>query len=216
MAAQANFDKVAKLYRWAEYIALGTVLERARSAFLPDLQDRQQAFVLGDGDGRFLAALLQQNERIHAIAVDSSAKMLQLLRRRCSAASPTADARFWTIHASAMHITPPPSTDLVVSHFFFDCLSPLQLEALTKSIAASVQPGTLWLVSDFGLPANPMLRPFAAAYIKALYLAFRTLNCLSVTHMPNISAALTAAGFTCVTRKTFLFGLVYTEIWQLQ
>jgi len=216
MAAQPNFDKVAKLYRWAEYLALGPVLQRARTALLPQLQNRRQAFVLGDGDGRFLATLLQQNPEIHAIAVDSSARMLQLLRLRCSAASPTADARFWTIHASAMHITPPPSTDLIVSHFFLDCLTQLQLDALTQSLAAQVQPGTLWLVSDFGFPTNPALRPFAALYIRALYLAFNVLNCLRVTRLPNIPQTLSAAGFKRITRKTFLFGLIYTEIWQLQ
>ena len=210
---QPNFDRVARLYRWAEYLTLGPLLLRARNHFLPQLPPRHRALILGDGDGRALARLLAQQPHLHALAVDTSAAMLHLLRQRCH---PYAD-RLQTLHASALapdlftHLATP---DLITTHFFLDCLTQPQLDTLTRRIAAHTTPGTLWLISDFGPPHPRLLRPLATLYIGSLYVAFRILTGLRVTHLPNPQASLHAAGFHRIARHDILFGLIYTEIWQ--
>lgn len=205
-----NFDPVARIYRYAEYLALGPLLQRTRTHFLPQLTPRHRALVLGDGDGRFLSQLLTQQPHLQALAVDTSANMLHLLRQRCQ---PHVN-RLETLQASALTITPPRDTDLITTHFFLDCLTQPELNTLTQTIAAQTAPGTLWLLSDFGPPHPRLLRPFAALYIRALYLAFRILTGLRVTHLPNPQSALTAAGFRRIARHDLLHGLLYTEIWQ--
>jgi len=211
-----NFDRVARIYRWSEYLALGTLLEQTREHFLPQLLDRRQALVLGDGDGRFLAKLLQQNSRLQAVAVDTSTVMLKLLAGRCHRATSSGTTRLQTSHSSALTVTPAKNTDLIVTHFFLDCLKQTELDALTERLAAQVNRGTLWLVSDFALPQTRFLRPFAALYIRALYLAFRLLTGLRVTHLPNANGALQRAGFERTARHERLFGFLYTEIWRRQ
>ena len=205
-----NFDPVARIYRYAEYLALGPLLQRTRTHFLPQLTPRHRALVLGDGDGRFLSQLLTQQPHLQALAVDTSANMLHLLRQRCQ---PHVN-RLETLQASALTITPPRDTDLITTHFFLDCLTQPELNTLTQTIAAQTAPGTLWLLSDFGPPHPRLLRPFAALYIRALYLAFRILTGLRVTHLPNPQSALTAAGFDRIARHDLLHGLLYTEIWK--
>ena len=209
--AAPNFDHVARIYRFAEYLSLGPLLQRTRTHFLRELPHRHQALILGDGDGRFLARLLARRSHLSALAVDTSATMLHLLRHRCQ---PYIE-RVRTLQASALTITPPPGTDLIVTHFFLDCLTQPELTTLTQNIAALTAPGTLWLLSDFAIPPNPILRPFAALHIRSLYFAFRILTGLRVTHLPDPQSALTSAGFTRTARHEFLFGLLYTEIWQL-
>jgi ubiquinone/menaquinone biosynthesis C-methylase UbiE len=205
-----NFDRVARIYRYAEYLTLGPLLQRTRTHFLPQLPPRHRALVLGDGDGRFLSQLLTQQPHLQALAVDTSATMLHLLRQRCK---PHIN-RLETLQASALTITPPRDTDLITTHFFLDCLTQPELNTLTQTIADHTAPGTLWLLSDFGPPHLRLLRPFAALYIRALYLAFRILTGLRVTHLPNPQSALTAAGFHRIARHDLLHGLLYTEIWQ--
>jgi hypothetical protein len=207
-----NFDRVASIYRWAEYLSLGPILERTREHFLPQLADRHRALVLGDGDGRFLARLLHQNPTLQALAVDTSAAMLHLLTQRCHFAS----ARLETLQASALHIDAPPATDLIVTHFFLDCLTQPEVDRLTHHLAAQVAPGTLWLLSDFALPPNPLLRPLAALYIRGLYLAFALLTGLRISRLPDPQSALTNAGFKLLARHQRLSGLLYTELWQRQ
>jgi len=246
---QPNFDRVARIYRWAEYAALGPILQRTRTHFLPQLTGCRNAFILGDGDGRFLACLLNPAtnqipqrlatnqapqgfslgshrpatdrasapgvclpapaSELQALAVDTSSTMLQLLRTRCRN-SP----RLQTLQTSALDAPIPQATDLIVTHFFLDCLTQPQVDALTHRLAASTQPGTLWLLSDFAIPPNRLLNPFARLYIRALYLAFRILTNLRVTHLPHPQSALTQAGFTRIARHQRLFGLIYTEIWR--
>ncbi len=208
---QPNFDPVARIYRFAEYLALGPLLQRTRTHFLHDLPPRHQALLLGDGDGRFLARLLAQQPNLRAVAVDTSATMLHLLRHRCH---PYAN-RLQTLQTSALNITPAPNIDLIVTHFFLDCLTQPELTTLTQNIAAITAPGTLWLLSDFAIPPHPLLRPFAALYIRLLYLAFRILTGLRVTHLPDPQSSLASAGFTRIARHELLSGLLYTEIWQL-
>ena len=200
-----NFDPVARLYRYAEYLTLGPLLQRTRTHFLPQLTHVRRALLLGDGDGRFLAKLLQQNPTLQATAVDCSAQMLALLRTRCHAE---------TIHTNALTYTPGPDTDLIVTHFFLDCFTQPEINALAHRLAASTRPGTLWLLSDFRIPNNP-LRPVARAYISSLYFAFRLLTNLRVTHLPDPGAALTAAGFKRIAHHQTLGGILYTELWQL-
>jgi hypothetical protein len=107
------------------------------------------------------------------------------------------------------------TSDLIVTHFFLDCLTQPEVDTLTRNIAAHTAPGTLWLLSDFAIPQRALLRPLAALYIRFLYLAFRVLTSLRVTHLPDPQSALASAGFTRIARHELLCGLLYTEIWQL-
>jgi hypothetical protein len=206
---EPNFDPVARLYRWAEYLSLGPLLQRTRTHLLPQLTDRCSTFVLGDGDGRFLARLLAQNPLLQALAVDTSATMLQLLQRRCSFAG----ARLSVQQASALTATPRRDTDLIVTHFFLDCLTQAEVDELTQRLSAQAQPGTLWLLSDFYVPSGAV-GPMARLYIRTLYLAFRLLTGLRVKSLPDPQVSLARAGFIAIDRHERLFGMIYTELWK--
>jgi ubiquinone/menaquinone biosynthesis C-methylase UbiE len=209
---EPDFDRIARMYRWAEYLTLGPLLQRIRVHHLGVLLQSRQAFILGDGDGRFLARLLERNPRLHATAVDTSAAMLKLLRNRCD----FADDRLRTKQASALSVDAPPNTDLVVTHFLLDCFTQPEVDALVQRMSAQLAPGALWLVSDFAIPPKPLLRTVAGLYIRSLYFAFRVLTGLRTTRLPNPQSALTQAGFARTARQERLFGLVYTEVWQLR
>ena len=212
--AQPNFDRVAAIYRWAEYLSLGPLLQRTRIHFLNQLNNPRHALVLGDGDGRFLEQLLLRYLDCNALAVDISAAMLDRLRHRSLHSVPNAATRLTTLQRSALDLDAPPNTDLIVTHFILDCFTQSEVDALTQRLAAQLAPGALWLVSDFTLPANPLVRPFARLYIASLYAAFRLLTGLQVRHLPDTQSALHRAGMRRIARRTLLFGLLYTELWQ--
>ena len=214
--AQPNFDRIATIYRWAEYPSLGPLLQRTRTRLLDQLGNPRHALVLGDGDGRFLEQLLLRYPQCTAVAVDISAAMLDKLRRRCLRSVPNASARLTTLQRSALEIEIPPDPerkpDLVVTHFLLDCFSQPDVDLLVASIASQLAPGALWLVSDFALPANALVRPFARLYIASLYAAFRLLTGLRVRQLPDPQSALHRAGMRRITRRTLLGGLLYTEL----
>jgi len=209
MSSQPDFNRIAKPYRWLEFLTLGRALERCRLHFLPELAASRNALVLGDGDGRFLAALLAANPHLNADAVDSSAAMLQLLSQRCCANT----NRLHAHHANALAFTPTQRPDLIVTHFFLDCLTQPELDALALRLAKCALPNTLWLVSDFRIPTGPMRLP-ARILVRALYLAFRVLTGLRTTSLPDHGTALTAAGFARIAHHHSLAGLLTTELWE--
>ena len=183
--------------------------------FLPQLTDRTHALVLGDGDGRFLAALLQQNPTLTSDAVDTSAPMLKLLRLRCERIAPNASSRLKVHQADALNYlsaAPPRTYDLVVTHFFLDCLTQNEVDALATNVSARVIPEAVWLISDFRVPPGVMRLP-AQLIVRSLYLAFRMTTGLRTRQLPDHSLAVTQAGFTCIAQSLSLFGILTTELW---
>jgi SAM-dependent methyltransferase len=212
-----NFDPIARPYRWLEYLTLGLTLQHCRLHHLPNLLQQKNALILGDGDGRFLSRLLATNPSLRVDAVDTSETMLQLLRSRCEAAAPNPTTQLNTHQTDALTFsTPNPEKyDLVVTHFFLDCLTQPDLEALISRTAPTLTPKALWLLSDFRIPPGPMSLP-AKIFVRTLYFAFRLLTGLRTTHLPDHSTALTNAGLTRISFHHSLAGLLTTELWQLR
>ena len=206
-ANSPNFDRIARAYRWLEYLTLGPILERTRLEHLPALAQARHALILGDGDGRFTAALLARYPALCAEAVDLSPRMLTLLHRR--AAGP----RLRLHQADVRAFRPQQPPDLIVTHFLLDCLTQPEVDHLTTRLAASLSPGGLWLISEFRIP-NGLLHWPARIYVRLLYLAFRILTGLRVTRLPDHARALSYAGLHLVRSRTRLLGLLTTELWQ--
>jgi ubiquinone/menaquinone biosynthesis C-methylase UbiE len=211
--APANFNPVARPYRWMEYLTFGRSLERCRTHFLPQFANRRSALVLGDGDGRFLARLLAANPSLHADAVDTSANMLHLLTHRAQAVSPHIQTCLRTHQTSALTFTPDRTYDLIVTHFFIDCLTQSEVDTLAQRLARFARPDTVWLFSDFRIPAGAMHWP-ARALVRLLYLGFRILTGLRTAVLPDHAAALGTAGFTRSAHHYSLAGLLTSEIWE--
>jgi hypothetical protein len=72
MSEAPNFDRIAKPYRWLEYLTFGKALQNVRLHHLPALLHCRNALILGDGDGRFTAALLAANPPITVRAIDTN------------------------------------------------------------------------------------------------------------------------------------------------
>ena len=209
-APAANFDRLARLYRWMELLTFGLWLERCRSTSLAQLANCRRALVLGDGDGRFTARLLGVNPHVEVDAVDSSPAMLRALLRRTRSHA----ARVRTHCADARGWQPPhQSYDLVVTHFFLDCLSTEEIHSLAHRVRRAVCPAAMWVVSEFAIPESRFGRLVAQPVVWLLYRAFGLLTGLTVRSLPNHRAALGAAGFRLNNRREWLLGLLISETW---
>ncbi len=209
--APPNFDLIASAYRWMEYLSLGNLLERTRFRPLEagSLDDSRSALVLGDGDGRFTARLLRSNPGLRVTAVDASAGMLRLLHRRCAPFR----HRLSVQQCDARAFLPESRFDLVVTHFFLDCLSDREVHELVERIAPALEPGAQWVVSEFAVP-DGWFKWLAWAFVRGLYLAFRLLTGLRVTRLPRYAVALEEFGFRRLSAKKLLGGVLVSEVWQ--
>lgn len=206
-----GFDKLARPYRWMEYLSFGPLLWRTRIAFLPEMKHARHALMLGDGDGRFSAALLRSNRNVRVCAVDASGAMLMRLQQRVEAQGDA--SRLTVLHADATDALPDGSFDLVCTHFFLDCLHDAQCAALARAVVERMTPGAIWAVSEFAVPATNA-RWFACVLVGALYRLFAALTGLRVQRLPDYATALGNAGFSCDATKTALGGILRAELWR--
>ena len=207
-----NFDPVARLYRWLEYLSFGPWLARCRSAQLAHLTGARHALLLGDGDGRFLLQLLAVNSGLRADVVDSSRSMLTILDRRVRQSG---GENICPHLADALQWEPRGHYDLIVSHFFLDCFFPHQLEQLFDRVLPHAQPGAQWVVSEFAVPRNPLTAFLARGIIAALYRVFGLLTGLPVRALPDYAGCMVRRGLVLSHERRFLAGLLRSELWTL-
>lgn len=205
-----DFDRLAHLYRWMEWLTFGPFLHRCRCAFLPSLTARRHALVLGDGDGRFTASLLRSNSAIEVDAVDASEAMLHQLSSRVPSA-----ASIHTHHVDARAFAPPHRDfDLIATHFFLDCLTTDEVGDLASRLCRQSAPDAIWVVSEFAIPPNLYGRALARPLIRALYLAFALLTKLRVRKLPDHHTALIGSGWCLLEQRQSLGGLLVSQMYR--
>jgi ubiquinone/menaquinone biosynthesis C-methylase UbiE len=209
----ANFDRVARPYRWLEYMSFGPCLERCRDAQLAHLTGARRALLLGDGDGRFLARLLAANPTVTADVVDSSQSMLTILEQRIRSSGPQARRRICLHRADALEWNLSGSYDLIVSHFFLDCFFPCQLEQLFDRVLPHALPGARWVISEFAIPRNPLAAYLARGIIGLLYRAFGLLAGLPVRALPEYASPMLSRGLVLSHNRRYLGGLLCSQVW---
>jgi cyclopropane fatty-acyl-phospholipid synthase-like methyltransferase len=209
-----DFDRIAHAYRWLEYLSFGPLLQRCRTEHLEKLMSARRALVLGDGDGRFTSKLLATNGHITIDAVDASAAMLSLLREKACAQN--AQSRVTLQQRDIRCFSPQGKYDVIISHFFLDCLSNAELRALIRRVKPCLASEALWVVSEFAVPPAPWHNRLATLLISSLYFAFGWLTGLGTRHLPDYATILTAEGFVLNKERQRLGGVLVSQLWQLE
>jgi SAM-dependent methyltransferase len=200
----ANFDGLARAYRWLETIAFGGALARARFAHIDRLAGCRNILLLGDGDGRFLARLSASGATIRSI--DASAEMLRLAAARLS---PEARSRVTFECADALAADLPPNTyDGVATLFFLDCFTEVETADLVAKISRALTPSATWLFADFAVPERGASRIAARAVTSALYMFFRWRTGIAARRLPDSENEIRRAGFAPAAASTFVSGLL--------
>lgn len=203
-----NADRIARIYQWLEYAAFGGLLQKCRTQFLDRCAGAQRALVIGDGDGRFTAELVRRYPGLAVESVDASAEMIRLAARRIGGAAKL-------LHADARRMEPAGSFDLVATHFFLDCLTQTEADALIRRLARHLHPGALWIVSEFHIPSAGWRRMRARAWIATMYRFFRFTTGLQVHEIPDYEAAFAAAGLTMLEEREQSQGMLRCTLWRL-
>jgi SAM-dependent methyltransferase len=211
-ASAPNFNHLAGIYRWLEYLTFGPFLWRCRVHFLPELAHCRRALILGDGDGRFTAHLLRENPHLEVTAIDGSPRMIESLRRTSASnavrlATEVADLRTWKPADLAEY-------DLVVTHFSLDCLTSREVRDLANRLTPAIVPNALWLVSEFAIPPTVFGRTVAAPLVWLLYRAFRLIANLRQRSLPDHGVALAECGWSLHLENTYLKGLLLSQLWR--
>jgi ubiquinone/menaquinone biosynthesis C-methylase UbiE len=204
-----NCDGIARWYRWIEYAAFGGALMRRRLAFLSEVADARRALVVGEGDGRFLVKLVEQNRNAAIEYLDLSPRMLELARRRVGEAPVV-------YHQGDARTVPVPDAtfDLIVTHFFLDCFDDTGAAEVVSRLASAATPNARWLISEFRQPTHGLPGMWASLWLAAMYRFFGITTGLRTRKLTNHRPLLEAQGFRLVREETAWVGLLGSELWQ--
>ena len=210
-----NCDRLARSYRWLEYLRYGKALERCRLAMLPEIAHARKALLVGDGDGRFLSTFLLHNDSVALDAIDLSYRMVEIASRRLNGNRCRNKNRI-TLQDGDIRTAPPPGQgyDLVVTHFFFDVFSTNELKCVIDRVAHWTAPEALWLISEFDLPASGWKRANARFWLRTMYAFFRFTTNLRNQQLPCWRPLLREAGFVPRKQIRYKDGFLVSELWQ--
>jgi ubiquinone/menaquinone biosynthesis C-methylase UbiE len=205
-----SFDSVAPHYRWLEAMAFGSALQKARVAYLDQIDVPKRALIAGEGNGRYLEALLERHPETPVDCVDTSTRMLQLARKRIGEASCVRflheDLTVWSPGEKAY--------DLIVTHFFLDCFNEMELEMVVAKLSRAAAERATWLLADFSIPDNGLARIHARLWLQTMYAFFRLTTGISARKLIDPSPFLQAEGFRRRRRVHWRAGLVTSQMWE--
>ncbi len=197
-----SFDWMAKPYATLERMLFGQAFQRIRTAFVPALDERRAVLVLGEGDGRFAAALLARNPTVQVTLVDASAQMLCRARQRTTRWR----ERVHYVHSDAVAwVEQLPATthfDAVVTTFFLDCLTEPELTRLFAAISPRIVPNGLWLWCDLVVPKSPWRRVLGQGLLQALYFVFRLTTNITARSLVDPSLHFSLHGWVSRTSRS--------------
>jgi ubiquinone/menaquinone biosynthesis C-methylase UbiE len=196
-----------------EYGAFGGQLQRRRLRFLADVAGARRTIVLGEGDGRFLVQLVGQNRQAGTAGwtidyVDLSGRMLDLARSRAG----TENVAYLLADARTLPL-PEAGYDLIVTHFFLDCLEQAEASRLVERMAAAARPDARWLISEFRVPGSGWSAGPARWLVAFLYLFFRATTGLRTARLVDHHPLLARQGFRLKRSESAWFGLLASELW---
>ncbi len=209
-----SFDRLARHYRWMEALLAGRTLQRARTAWLADIGTPRRALLAGEGNGRFLAAAVQALPTTRFLCVDASVEMLEMARRSV----PDRElGRVEFAHATLPDWAPEPAAfDLVVTHFFLDCFPSPILEQVISALAAGLEPGALWCLSDFAVPKPGLARRRAQIIHALMYAFFRRTTRIPARSLVAPEPELMRQGWIRKAHREYEWGLIRSSLWHRQ
>jgi SAM-dependent methyltransferase len=209
-----SFDRIARHYRWLETIVFGAALQRSRTHWIDSISPPKNALILGEGNGRFLSELVRAHPDARIDCVDVSGRMLERARHQLLQLPSGSGKNVEFLRKDICSWTPRPAYDLVVTHFVLDCFPVDELEHVVEKIARAATPGTVWLLSDFVLPAKGWPRVSARVLLSVMYAFFRLAAGIRAKALVDPAPYLERNGFVRQSRRAFCAGMVTADLWQ--
>jgi ubiquinone/menaquinone biosynthesis C-methylase UbiE len=213
----ANYGRLAKSYKFWEYLVFGRQLRRCREAWWKALLNTQEALILGDGDGRFSTFLLENHPTVKITSLDVSLPMLNQAEKRREkrniqenrVTTILSDVNSWDYGNKKF--------DAVVTHFFMDSFETLEMKTIATTIKNVLKPGRQLHVSDFHIPKDPKFGRWRARLtLGFLYPIFRVITNLRTRSLVDYKSILISQGFGLIKETYFSQNVLVAQIYQYE
>jgi SAM-dependent methyltransferase len=210
-----DYSRIASTYEWLERATFGKKLQCARTAYLDrlvnSLPTTANVLIIGDGDGRFLEALLARFPTLSIDYVEPSPAMMALAKKRVAC-----DARVHWINKTIQEwcsnnpsVPDSKQYDLIVTHFVLDSIHPCELTQLTQNVRTRMAPDGRWLLADFDSTVSTL-----ASYIVAgMYVFFYFIAGVRWQKLKKFNPLFESQQLHLHDQKEWMGRLIYSQLW---
>jgi SAM-dependent methyltransferase len=219
-----GYDRLAPWYERIERLRFGSRLHRWRSRWIDELPADCPTLLLGDGDGRLLASLLESRDRRagmetgvrpapRIVSIDISAAMLAVQRLRIASYRLADAVEFRRADLREVDLGRE-RFGLIVAAFCLDAFAPNELRRLSRQIAGALEEGGLLYVVDFCVPTLGWRRWWARFWLFVMHAFFRCCAGHPTWRLVPRDDVLGEAGFQVVRRSRDAVGWIEATLWQ--
>ena len=183
---------------------------------LPHVGDCRRVLIVGDGDGRFLAALLRAVPQAIVDSLDISPKMIDLAKRRIADMAGALDRVQFTVGDIRADPLPGTAYDLIVTNFLLDCFPADELEQVINRLSDVSTPNGKWIVGDFEMPKGFWSRTAARIALAGMYAFFRIVTRIPARKLVDPSPMLSLRGWQRTIELSCQSGVLVSRWWVRQ
>jgi len=204
-----TYDPVAPFYVLLEQLSFGDELNIARRAFIETVLHAKNTLLIGEGNGRFLGDCLKNKNGGSITILDSSRKMLDLLKSRIRGIRHETKLELVCEEIQDWQLKDAPAFDVVVTHFFLDLFRPTNQRSVIEKISGMAKSEALWIIVDY----HPSKKTGVLRLINWLQYRFdRLLSGVDTDRHYDPSALIKECGWAVREERQFLNGKVVAQL----
>ncbi|WP_186776233.1 class I SAM-dependent methyltransferase [Rubripirellula reticaptiva] len=213
--SDGGYDRIARPYRWLEWIAFGQSLQHSRICLLSELPLVDRILVMGDGDGRLLQQICRSQPGAEITSVDQSLAMIDLQKSRVASAGATDRVRW--VCADGRQFSPASNEyDLLVTAFYLDCFTEFELGQHLPRWLSGVKNGGFFYVAEFVQPTSGWRAIRARVMLAAMHLFFRRQTSLTNHRLVDLTAIFDLLPIDEVNRAERSGNMIRTQIFSVR
>ncbi len=208
-----GFDLLAPVYDALAELASAGRIHRSQSTLLPLLPRTPRALVVGGGTGRFLVELLRTGGVDRAVSLDVSEAMTRRTAARLARLGPELATRAELRVGGLERLGTGERFDLVATHCFLDLFEDVELADVVDRLEAALDPGGLWLFSDFAVDGAGLPAGLRRTLVAGLYGFFRVTAGISARRLPDFERAFARHGLVELAQARLAGGVLRAALY---
>jgi ubiquinone/menaquinone biosynthesis C-methylase UbiE len=201
-----TFNGIAPFYDTIKRVVFGSEIYRSQIHFIGRLAGCDNLLMIGGGSGEILSLIQHLNPGCRIWYVEASSRMLSMAASRISTEG---SDHITFIHGTETSLPAEIRFDAVITNFFLDLFPDDRLASISRMIYSRLQPGGIWLVSDFVDGSNWWQK----LLLRSMYSFFAAACGIQARTLPALEKQVCSAGMLERDSKLFYGGFIKCTVY---
>ncbi len=200
-----NFNGIAPFYDSLSKIVFGKALLKARICFLDRLPESGTILYIGGGSGIGLKDIRELNPKLKIDFIEASYKFISIAKTKFDA---HLSEHINFIHGTENSIDRDKKYTAVITFFIIDLFPQKEAEAFCKKIISHLEPGGIWLFTDFISPP----KKYQKLLLKFIYSFFRIVANMRARTLPDYDNIFSQLNMKLETEQLFHGEMICSKV----